>query len=109
MFSFIGLVSRFELRDGAHSLGFVLGWRRPPIFTAHARGDQSGKVDHAVFFALLGCQISCVKTVEDGVSHEQHEPQDDDAIRVMMVVVVGMPVGHQLVEAFVLDLPAIMP
>lgn len=58
--------------------------------------------------ALLGPEIAFVKAMKDGMRHEEHEPQDQDRVRVVMIVMIGVPVSHYFIEPFVLDLPPVM-
>ena len=50
-----------------------------------------------------------MEAMKDRMGGEEHQPQNQDRVGMMMEVVIGVPVGHQFIETLILDLPAIMP
>ena len=86
-----------------------LGRRWPPILATQARRDEPREVDRGVTFTLDGLEIASKEAMKDRMRGEECQPQNEDRVGMMMEVVIGVPVGHQFIEALVLDLPAIMP
>ena len=52
------------------------------IFATQARCNESGKVDHCMMLALLWLEVALVEAMKDGVRHEEHQPQEQDRVRV---------------------------
>lgn len=62
-----------------------------------------------MLLAQLRLEVAPVKTMEHRVRHEQHQPQHQYAVGMVVEVMVGVPVGDQLVKPLVLDFPTVMP
>ena len=77
-----------EVPESEHELGF----------------DEFGPMHQGVAVAAGGLKVA-QEAVEQRMGDEEHQPEGGNGNGMMMEVVVGMPIGGQLVEAFVFDPP----
>jgi hypothetical protein len=54
-------------------------------------------------------EVAGDEAVENGMGHEQDEPQRQDGVGMMVEIMVGAPGSHQVIEPLVFDLPPGVP
>ena len=78
-------------------------------FAVETAGDQPSDVKHAVLFAEIGFQVAQVERMEHVESDHAQKKEGEHRASVVFVDVVGVPPRNQLVEALILDTPAVLP
>ena len=65
--------------------------RWPPEVKTEARGHLLRPVDGGVSVCQRCLEVTGDEAVEDGMGHEQDQPQREDRVGMVMKVMVGMP------------------